>query len=116
MSNPIDVHVGAAVAAARIARGLTQSDLGQAIGVTFQQVQKYERGANRLSASRLLATCRFLGIPVASVFPEEGDEPVLLTGQDQAFGRRMGELAVSLSTSQKALLLDLAGQLQSTAD
>lgn len=116
MPDAIDIHVGAALAAARITRGLTQSDLARAVGVTFQQVQKYETGANRISASRLLKACRYLDVPVASVFPHEGEAPSPASGQDQAFGRRMAELAADLSAAQKTLLLDLARQLHDDKD
>jgi transcriptional regulator with XRE-family HTH domain len=52
-ADPVDRHVGARIRTQRIMCGLSQIDLGNAVGVTFQQVQKYERGANRVSASRL---------------------------------------------------------------
>ena len=51
--NPIDRHVGARIRMQRIVRGFSQTELGKAVGVTFQQVQKYEKGTNRVSASRL---------------------------------------------------------------
>ena len=51
--NPIDIHVGSRVRLRRNMLGLSQEKLGEAIGLTFQQVQKYERGANRIGASRL---------------------------------------------------------------
>ena len=52
--NPIDVHVGTRVRLRRTLLGMSQEKLGDALGLTFQQVQKYERGANRIGASRLL--------------------------------------------------------------
>ena len=68
-ADPADVHVGARIAQLRIARGLTQSDLAKrAGGLTFQQFQKYESGANRVSASRLLQVAVALGVPVAYFF------------------------------------------------
>jgi transcriptional regulator with XRE-family HTH domain len=51
-TNPIDLHVGARVRMQRMIRGLSQTERGEAAGVTFQQVQKYENGINRVSASR----------------------------------------------------------------
>ncbi len=51
--NPIDVHVGSRVRLRRTLLGMSQEKLGEAIGLTFQQVQKYERGANRIGAGRL---------------------------------------------------------------
>jgi transcriptional regulator with XRE-family HTH domain len=68
-AHPIDVHVGQKVIGFRKAAGMNQSDLGKAIGVTFQQVQKYERGANRISASRLHQIAEVLGQPIADFFP-----------------------------------------------
>ncbi len=56
--NPVDVHVGARLRQHRTLLGMTQTDLGDALGLTFQQVQKYERGANRISASRLADVAR----------------------------------------------------------
>ncbi|MGF1608006.1 MAG: helix-turn-helix domain-containing protein, partial [Kiloniellales bacterium] len=58
--NPVDVHVGSRVRLRRTLLGLSQEKLGEAIGLTFQQVQKYERGANRIGASRLFDLSRVL--------------------------------------------------------
>ncbi len=66
--HPVDVHVGLQIATARKAKRLSQSQLGEAIGVTFQQVQKYERGTNRVSASTLFAIMHFLSVPSAYFF------------------------------------------------
>jgi transcriptional regulator with XRE-family HTH domain len=68
--NPIDVHVGARVRLRRTLLGMSQEKLGQAIGLTFQQVQKYERGANRVGASRLYHLSRVLDVPVSYFFDE----------------------------------------------
>ena len=56
--NPVDVHVGNRVRIRRLELGMSQEKLGDALGVTFQQVQKYEKGANRVSASRLQQVSR----------------------------------------------------------
>jgi transcriptional regulator with XRE-family HTH domain len=66
--HPVDVHVGMQIATARKAKRLSQSQLGAAIGVTFQQVQKYERGTNRVSASTMFAMMHFLNVPSAYFF------------------------------------------------
>lgn len=66
--NTVDVLVGKRIRARRTALGLTQAELGQAIGVRFQQVQKYETGANRVSASRLWAIAEFLDVDVVFFF------------------------------------------------
>ncbi|GGD88029.1 hypothetical protein GCM10011390_03510 [Aureimonas endophytica] len=61
-SNPIDVHVGNRLRLLRLQKGLTQEDLGTLVGVSYQQIQKYETGSNRISASRLyLISCQ-LGV------------------------------------------------------
>ena len=66
--NPVDIHVGSRVRMRRKFQGLSQTDLAEALGLTFQQVQKYERGANRISASKLYETAKFLKVPVAYFF------------------------------------------------
>jgi transcriptional regulator with XRE-family HTH domain len=68
--NPIDVHVGSRVRLRRNMLGLSQERLGEAIGLTFQQVQKYERGANRIGASRLHDLSRVLDVPVSFFFDD----------------------------------------------
>jgi transcriptional regulator with XRE-family HTH domain len=68
--NPIDVQVGSRVRLRRNMLGLSQEKLGDAIGLTFQQVQKYERGANRIGASRLHELSRVLDVPVAFFFDD----------------------------------------------
>ncbi len=67
-ANPIDLHVGTRIRLRRKFLGLSQSDLAEALGLTFQQVQKYERGSNRISASKLFQTARTLKAPVAYFF------------------------------------------------
>lgn len=66
----IDRVVGVRITALRKAKGLTQTELGIAIGVTFQQVQKYEKGTNRLGASRLQEVARALEVPISTLFDE----------------------------------------------
>ena len=73
-SNSIDVHVGGRVRIRRTLLGLSQEKLGEALGLTFQQVQKYERGANRISASRLFQIGRVLDVPVSYFYEEMPDE------------------------------------------
>lgn len=68
--NPVDVHVGARVRLRRTLLGMSQEKLGQAIGLTFQQVQKYERGINRIGASRLHELARVLDVPITFFFEE----------------------------------------------
>ena len=72
--NPIDVHVGSRIRLRRTLLGMSQEKLGEAIGLTFQQVQKYERGANRVGASRLYDLSQVLDVPVSYFFEEMNPE------------------------------------------
>ncbi len=67
IANSIDVVLGGCIRASRIAGGLSQTELGQRVGVSFQQVQKYERGANRISASMLVLLAAALGVSAAEL-------------------------------------------------
>jgi transcriptional regulator with XRE-family HTH domain len=67
-THPIDKYVGNRVRMRRIALGLSQTQLGKALGLTFQQVQKYEKGTNRISASRLHRTAEILQVPIEFFF------------------------------------------------
>ena len=77
--DPIDVFVGLRIRMRRKTLGLTQGALADALGLSFQQVQKYERGANRVSASMLVKTARFLDCPV-SYFVDEQELAETSTG------------------------------------
>ncbi|MFK3690216.1 helix-turn-helix domain-containing protein [Agrobacterium tumefaciens] len=68
LPSPIDVHVGAQIRMRRKSLGMSQSALAGRLGITFQQVQKYEKGANRVGASRLQAIASILGVDVSSLF------------------------------------------------
>ena len=68
--NPIDVHVGGRVRLRRTLLGMSQERLGDALGLTFQQVQKYERGANRIGSSRLFHLSQILDVPVSFFFDD----------------------------------------------
>jgi transcriptional regulator with XRE-family HTH domain len=68
LSDPIDIAVGARIRARRRALGLSQQVLGDAVGVTFQQIQKYEKGSNRLGSSRLQMVARTLRVSPAYLF------------------------------------------------
>ncbi len=69
-ATPIDAHVGRRLRLRRTLLGMNQSALGQAVGLTFQQIQKYERGANRIGSSRLYQFCQVLDVPVSFFFDE----------------------------------------------
>src|SRR5213075_2885231 len=68
--NPIDVHVGSRIRLRRTLLGMSQERLAEAIGLTFQQVQKYERGANRVGSSRLFDLSRVLDVTVSYFFED----------------------------------------------
>jgi len=68
--DPIDVHVGSRVRKRRTFLGKSQTNIGEALGLTFQQIQKYERGANRISSSRLFKLSKLLTVPVVYFFEE----------------------------------------------
>ncbi len=73
-ASSIDAHVGLRVRQRRTLMGLSQTQLGEALGLTFQQVQKYERGFNRIGASRLFELSRVLGVPITYFFEGLGPE------------------------------------------
>ena len=79
-ASPIDAHVGARIRLRRTLLGLSQEKLGDALGLTFQQVQKYERGANRVGASRLFDLSRVLDVPIAFFFDDLPDHLAGLHG------------------------------------
>src|SRR5271163_1017965 len=75
--SPIDVHVSSRIRLRRTLMGMSQERLGECLGLTFQQVQKYERGVNRVGASRLYDLSRVLDVPISFFFD---DMPDSLTG------------------------------------
>ncbi len=68
--NPIDVHVGQRIRQRRALLGLSQEKVAEGLGLTFQQVQKYERGTTRVGSSRLFDLTRILGVPISYFFEE----------------------------------------------
>jgi transcriptional regulator with XRE-family HTH domain len=97
--NPIDIHVGTRLRLRRTLLGLSQETLGEAVGITFQQLQKYERGANRISASRLFNLAQVLGVPVGFFFED------LSTGE--AIGKRAAGNDVELEAMARRETLEL---------
>jgi transcriptional regulator with XRE-family HTH domain len=73
--NPIDVHVGSRVRLRRMMLSMSQEKLGEHLGITFQQIQKYEKGTNRIGASRLQHIARVLTVPVAFFFEDAPASP-----------------------------------------
>lgn len=78
--NPIDAYVGSRVRMRRLMLGMSQERLADQIGVTFQQVQKYEKGTNRIGASRLQAIASVLAVPVAFFFQQDNTQPLTTDG------------------------------------
>lgn len=74
-AHPVDLHVGCQIRKARKEAQLTQSDLAEQLGITFQQVQKYERGMNRTSCSRLYDISQCVNQPIAFFFGTYSGEP-----------------------------------------
>jgi transcriptional regulator with XRE-family HTH domain len=98
--NPIDVHVGARIRLRRTLLGISQTTLAEAMGLAFQQVQKYESGANRISSSRLYDAARILDVPLSFFFEEmsagvSGQTPSALmrTKQRPEIGREKDPMA-----------------------
>ena len=119
--HPVDRHVGRRVCEKRIALGYNQSDLGRALGLTFQQIQKYEKGTNRVSASKLWDIARFFKVDIAYFF--EGlttAAPGMAEGEAEPFVNdfpatrqsiEIGRLAPQLSVRQQKLVLDMMREM-----
>lgn len=90
-ASPIDAHVGSRIRLRRTLLGLSQERLGDALGLTFQQVQKYERGINRVGASRLFDLARVLDVPI-SFFFDDMPEPLASSAPNLA-GAGFGGMA-----------------------
>lgn len=74
--NPIDIHVGSRIRLRRTMLGMSQEKLGESLGITFQQIQKYEKGTNRIGASRLQRISEILRVPVGFFFENGGSGPI----------------------------------------
>ena len=94
--SPIDVHVGTRIRLRRTLLGMSQERLGEALGLTFQQVQKYERGVNRVGASRLFDLSRVQDVPISFFFD---DMPENLAS---SFGAQSGRRTTGLATGGEA--------------
>lgn len=83
--NPIDIHVGSRIRLRRTMLGMSQEKLGESLGITFQQIQKYEKGTNRVGASRLQNISAILNVPVSFFFEDApGDQVGGATGMAEA--------------------------------
>jgi len=104
--NPIDTHVGSRVRMRRMMLSMSQEKLGEHLGITFQQIQKYEKGTNRIGASRLQHIATVLQVPVAFFFEDAPTSP-----EDAATGfaeDRPGAYVTSFLTSNEGLALNRA--------
>lgn len=101
LPNPVDVHVGARVRMRRMLIGMSQEKLGESLGLTFQQVQKYEKGSNRIGASRLYQIGTVLGVPIDFFF--EG-----LERDGQADGAAPAHFDTELLSSAEGIQLNSA--------
>ncbi|WP_428151218.1 helix-turn-helix domain-containing protein [Brevundimonas sp.] len=120
--HPVDRHVGRRVCEKRISLGYNQSDLGRALGLTFQQIQKYEKGANRISASKLWDIARFFKVDVGYFFqglnvqPGVADSDAGVAAFDHDFPStrysiEISRLAPQLSGRQQKLALDMIREM-----
>ena len=124
--HPVDRHVGRRVCEKRISLGYNQSDLGRALGLTFQQIQKYEKGTNRISASKLWDIARFFKVDVAYFFQGLGGaQPGMAEEGAPAFEHdfpatrhtiEISRLAPRLSARQQKLALDLIREMAERPD
>ena len=113
--NPVDVHVGKKIREARIRQGMSQTALADQIGITFQQLQKYENAANRVSCSRLYEIGRVLGMPVQAFFTGAGSSTGVPDIEEPA-GRETLNLVNDYSRLSPALRKCVAKTAKSLAD
>ena len=95
-ANTVDTHVGQRIRDKRNERGMSQTEVANALGVTFQQVQKYERGTNRVGASRLFDLSSILSVPVQYFFEDLENQPTPIEEEDDNVIRLMKSDTVEL--------------------
>ncbi|WP_420568208.1 helix-turn-helix domain-containing protein [Thalassovita sp.] len=123
MAHPIDVHVGMRIRQRRWMMGMTQQQLAESVGTKFQQIQKYETGANRVSASRLWRISQALEVSVEYLFEELNTETAAQGGSDstetEKFNKREAQELLrayySIPAPQRRHLLDLARAMSNAA-
>ena len=122
MKHPVDVHVGKRIRQRRWMNGTTQQQLAEAVGIKFQQIQKYETGMNRVSASRLWDIAYVLTVPVSFFFegldasaaqPGEGDVPSDVLTDKEAL--ELVRSYYAIPENQRRRLFDLARVLSEVA-
>jgi transcriptional regulator with XRE-family HTH domain len=112
-STHYDRHVGGRLRLARTSRGMSQSDLGQTLGLTFQQVQKYERGANRISAGRLFEASIILSVEVVFFFDglDKCSEPIPIEPANDEASSLFAMIWSIEDSHVRTLILDLISAL-----
>ncbi|MBW6423331.1 helix-turn-helix domain-containing protein [Rhizobium sp. XQZ8] len=103
--NPIDIHVGSRIRLRRTMLGMSQEKLGESLGITFQQIQKYEKGTNRVGASRLQNISSILNVPVSFFFE---DAPGDQSGQSGMAEASSSNYVVDFLSSSEGLQLNRA--------
>lgn len=112
MTNMVDAHVGRKIREARVLRGMSQSDVARGLGMSFQQVQKYETGANRISASRLYELSTLLDVPIQNFFEgvtEDTSEPP--NPLDARTARAARDLSRIEASSKRDMILSLIHEI-----
>lgn len=118
--HPVDVHVGRRVHEKRLALGFNQSELGRALGLTFQQVQKYEKGTNRISASKLFDIARFFKVDIGYFYEGLDGRGAGLAEEAAAFEHapratrqtvEINRLAAELKPAQQRVVLELLREM-----
>ncbi len=104
--NPIDIHVGSRIRLRRTMLGMSQEKLGDSLGITFQQIQKYEKGTNRVGASRLQNISSILNVPVSFFFEDAPGDPS--TGQPGMSEASSSNYVVDFLSSSEGLQLNRA--------
>lgn len=121
--HPVDRYVGRRVAEKRIGLGYNQSDLGRALGLTFQQIQKYEKGSNRISSSKLWEMAKFLNVDIRYFFEGLADAQAGVSEDGARFDHEfpatrqsleIGRIVTRLSSRRQRLALDLMRELAGT--
>lgn len=92
--NPMDIHVGTRVRLRRMLLGMSQEKLGDQLGLTFQQVQKYEKGVNRIGASRLFDLSKTLGVPIDYFYDEAPVAALGMAEEQSEYGEKTSEKSV----------------------
>lgn len=109
--NYVDRHVGTRVRMRRLLVGMSQEKMGELLGITFQQVQKYEKGSNRISASRLYQIARILGMPIQFFYDELKPEK-----PDDGFAESHGGADLISGALQSPEGIQLARMFSETTD